>query len=97
MKRGRFFLALAVLSVALFATVGPSPRPAPGQDKAARPVARWEYKVVDTTGPARDTEAALNKLGEEGWECVSAVSLVTGGGETPIRTSVRLVCKRPKH
>ena len=43
------------------------------------PPAKWEYKTVSTLGTAN--EAALNKLGEEGWELVGYSFAKRSAGE----------------
>src|SRR5690242_5763710 len=51
----------------------------PAQDKGKpkdAPAARWEYKVTTLNPSDEEAEKALNKLGEEGWELVTAA----GGG-----------------
>ena len=78
--------------------------PAAAQEKKdvpARPAAKWEYKVVRPEGDRRAVaegkmEAALNKLGEEGWECVGTVGEVTGTAQQGTWTNAVLICKRPK-
>jgi hypothetical protein len=55
---------------------------------------RWEYRTLrpprgSARAEAEDPQAALNELGEEGWELVCGVDY-TGGG------TKYLVLKRPK-
>ncbi len=56
-------------------------------------LAKWEYRVVSFGGILSDAknetiEDALNALGEEGWEVVSAVAMDNSN-------RVRLIAKRP--
>lgn len=77
---------------------------ASAQDKKGepvRPAAKWEYKAVRPESDRRDVstakmEAALNKLGEEGWECVGTISEVVGSEQQGMWTQAVLICKRPK-
>jgi hypothetical protein len=50
---------------------------------------QWEYKVIDPDDNPTKIEEALNKVGKEGWECVSTVS--RGPDRGP-----HLICKRAK-
>jgi len=59
---------------------------------------KWEYKIVEysigTFSQDKPPEAGeLNKLGEEGWELVSAFQAVSGYGKG---MGVILVFKKPK-
>jgi hypothetical protein len=92
MNQRSFFLVVPVLALVFLAVWWPTS----AQEKGAHRLPKWEYKVFDSVGQARDSEAALNRLGEEGWECCSAISLPTGGVDIPIRSSVRVICKRQK-
>jgi hypothetical protein len=47
---------------------------------------KWAYKIIESTASWESDEPTLNELGQEGWECVSAVCQ----GET-----VAYVLKRP--
>jgi hypothetical protein len=97
-------VALSVSLVVLWSVFGP----VAAQDKKgepARPVMKWEYKIVvpseigATEGreiKGDKMEAALNKLGAEGWECVGTVSEVTGSTQQGTWTRATLICKRPK-
>jgi hypothetical protein len=58
-----------------------------GKEKAARPVVKWEYKVVNIEGDPTKMEDALNKLGEQGWEYVGTVRTIK---------LEHYICKRPK-
>jgi hypothetical protein len=103
MKLKRFMLpAVAVFgSLAVIWTVF---GPVAAQDKKdvpAPPAAKWEYKVIRPEPNRRSIaedkmEAALNKLGEEGWECVGTVGEVTGGEPQGTLTKAVLILKRPK-
>ena len=82
----------------------------PAQEKKAKeekgagavvPVPKWEYKVIRPETNRREVaedkmEAALNKLGEEGWECVGTVGEVTGSEAQGTWTKAVLILKRPK-
>ena len=82
----------------------------PAQEKKAKeekgagvpaPVPKWEYKVIRAESIRREVaedkmEAGLNKLGEEGWECVGAVGEVTGSEAQGTWTKAVLILKRPK-
>jgi hypothetical protein len=64
---------------------------------AARPAAKWEYKVVGVN------ERDLNELGNDGWEFVGMGSEVTGrstgavaGPVGEVTTAVRVILKRAK-
>jgi Domain of unknown function (DUF4177) len=107
MNVGRFcFPALTV--AALLGTAISSREPAFGQDtkdkeKTTRPLVKWEYKVIASSSSAAQMEDALNKLGEEGWECVGTVTPVvavtpTGGfgGGGKAKSATNLILKRPK-
>jgi len=68
-----------------------------GKDKAAVAAIKWEYKIITMSKNMTDAEQALNKLGQDGWECAGTTSEVTGGGQGPPNmTTVRLIFKRPK-
>ncbi len=103
MNRKRVLLS-AVGLLATLAAAWSALGPAAAQDKKgdpARPAARWEYKVVRPEGGRRDVSedrmaAALNKLGEEGWECVGTVGEVTGSEAQGTWTKAVLILKRPR-
>jgi hypothetical protein len=42
---------------------------------------KWEYQVLSGVS-AKDEETQLKKLGEEGWELVTATTTETSGGVT---------------
>lgn len=102
----RLWLPVVALSASLVAaTVAFGP--AVGQDKEAKgkadaqvPVVKWEYKVIHAESEGRaisapKTEAAINKLGQDGWECVGTVSEVTGTTTQGSWTTGVLILKRP--
>jgi hypothetical protein len=71
------------------------------KDVPARPAVKWEYKVIRAESSRRNIaedkmESALNKLGEEGWECAGTVSEVTGSDVQGTWTKAVLILKRPK-
>jgi hypothetical protein len=103
MNRNHFIASGASLVVAFLAFTFVFWIPAGAQDKekVAAPAVKWEYKIVkaESKGRAIDmakTEDAMNKLGEEGWECVATISDVHGGEPQGIMTDAVLICKRPK-
>ena len=107
MNRVRFYCPAALLRGALFVSVSSFPGPVfaedKGKGKVAPPVVKWEYKVIKAQDDPAMMEDALNKLGEEGWECVGTVSRVFGGGgggrdrgASPLQSGAHLICKRPK-
>jgi hypothetical protein len=97
-----YVTALALVLAVVWSFFGP----VAAQEKKGdpvRPATKWEYKIVHPTESGATEgreiktdkmEAALNKLGAEGWECVATVSEVTGGQGTWTRAV--LICKRPK-
>jgi hypothetical protein len=97
-------ILLAVMVPVVLAIAWSVRGPAAAQEKKAdpgRPALKWEYKVFRANQDSREVapdkmEAALNKLGEEGWECVGTVSEVTGSAQQGTWTHATLVCKRPK-
>jgi hypothetical protein len=86
-----------------------TPATAQDKDKPARAPVKWEYKIAQSslTRPpaggagggfsrhldAKKLEEDLNKLGEDGWECVGTVSESLGEGSG---TRAYVLCKRPK-
>jgi hypothetical protein len=103
MNLKRVVLPAVALAVAV-AVAWSALRPAAAQDKKdvpARVTAKWEYKVVRPESNGRSVaegkmEATLNKLGEEGWECVGTVDEVTGTAQQGTWTNTVLICKRPR-
>lgn len=110
MTRVRFLtFGLVSLALVLVAVVIWTPASAQDKEKPARPLVKWEYKIVQSPltqppadgagGPfsrrldAKKLEEDLNKLGEEGWECVGTVSEPIGKGGA---TRAYVLCKRPK-
>lgn len=55
-----------------------------------KPISKWEYKIVSPSDAIFDTQ--VNKMGQEGWEIVSARRATSG-----FTTGYELICKRPKH
>jgi hypothetical protein len=97
MTRFSFPLAL-LLAASLFVVAAFLWRPALAQDKdkVVRPVVKWEYKVVRAgRSVISETrmEETLNKLGDQGWECVATLAEVVEKGAA---TNAILICKRPK-
>jgi hypothetical protein len=62
--------------------------------EGATPVAKWEYKILRIENDPSKMEDLLNKLGNEGWECVGSVRADVRGDR--IVTVSYLICKRPK-
>jgi RNA polymerase sigma factor (sigma-70 family) len=65
------------------------------------PAVKWEYTVLQAESSNREIamdkmQAALNRLGEEGWECTGTVSEVTGLERQGTWTKAVLILKRPK-
>jgi hypothetical protein len=68
---------------------------------ADRGSVKWEYKVIRAESTLRridtdKTEEALNKLGQDGWECVGTISEVSGAQAKGMLTHGILICKRAK-
>ena len=51
---------------------------------------KWEYKVIVNEFPTRRAEDNLNKLGAEGWELVTEISIAG------LVNRARLIFKREK-
>lgn len=69
---------------------------APVLAQSGRAVTKWEYKVVEPGREGiKEMEQTLNRAGDEGWECVSSVGGVNGGGDR-VFTNFYFVLKRPK-
>lgn len=107
MRHARCYLVAALLLGALVAVQALLSSSAEAQDKEKAkvdpPNVNWEYKVFNAGGGQGDPinegkmEEALNKLGNEGWECVGTVSEVQGAkAGPPIWTKAVLIFKRPK-
>jgi hypothetical protein len=94
----RLCLPVVLLGAGLFFTASSLWAPALAQDKgkekAVRAAAKWEYKVIRSEYDPKKIENALNKVGEEGWECFGTIGPhpLGGFGGTP----VDLICKRSK-
>lgn len=103
MNLERVLLPAVALAVSL-AVVCSFFGPVAAQDKKdvpAPPAVKWEYKVIRPESKGRDVAedkmaTALNKLGEEGWECVGTVGEVTGTNVQGTWTKAVLILKRPK-
>jgi hypothetical protein len=65
-------------------------------EKAVQAVTKWEYKIVRAVDNPTAMEAILNKLGEEGWECVGTVSRAADGRAGTRGGGTQVICKRPK-
>jgi hypothetical protein len=89
MKRILLFVPAMSLFLALLLGVCLLWAPVHAQDKSARTRTQWEYKVVQVADNEAKIEETLNKLGMEGWECITTAS--RGPDRGP-----HLICKRPK-
>jgi len=107
MNRACFCIPAALLVVAVSSVTSLLWSSAFAQDAGKGKVTaihhKWEYKVVrESTDPntsevdTKKFETAVNRLGEEGWECVGTVSEVRGGGPGRANsTDAVLIFKRP--
>jgi hypothetical protein len=91
MKHPRLYSLAALLCVTLIAVsvllFGSASAQDEGKNKEAAPKVKWEYKVIrvgefDRPIDEKKTEAALNDLGNEGWECIATVSEVRARGSS---------------
>lgn len=92
---------VGILSVLLFASL--TWRPAMAQNKVTNDLAqvKWEYQIIETQSPRGQidinrTEETLNRLGRDGWECVSTISEVTSSRDQGTSTRGVLICKRAR-
>jgi hypothetical protein len=94
----RVSILVATIVVACLAWIGTQTTPAQPKEVKGPAVSKWEYKRAESP-----SDAALNKLGEEGWELVTAVGdypYSFSGGSNPSGrsgfTKVMYIFKRPK-
>jgi hypothetical protein len=80
----RYLLPIAFLMLGVGVGAAAFRTPATAQEKADKPVAKWEYKVSSIDLRVDNAETRLNDLASRGWE---AVMLDTHGF---------IVFKRPK-
>ena len=79
------FSFVVVTAIAISAVVVTSCGNAQAQGSVSAKAERWEYKILEVRYSSSDraeSESALNSLGAEGWELVSAGSPATGNGSS---------------
>ena len=79
------FSFVVVAAIAISVVVVASCSNAQAQGGGGAKAERWEYKILEVRYSSDyrvESESALNSLGAEGWELVSAGSPATGNGSS---------------